>query len=56
MKDMDKEITVRVPAPMKKYLEEIASSRLLKVSDIVREALLTLMSDEVKTKIWKENK
>ena len=48
MSKYDAELNVRVPREVKDYLQAIASEQFRELSDIVRDALLEKVPDEVK--------
>jgi hypothetical protein len=50
---MEQSINVRMPASMRKYLEEIATAQMLKVSDVIRMMILDKMPDEIKAEVLK---
>lgn len=51
----DYQLNVRLPMVMKVYIESIAKRQMRSVSSVVREALLTVMPDDIKAKIWEDS-
>ena len=48
MSKYDAELNVRVPREVKDYLKVCAAEQMRELSDVVRDALLEMMPDEIK--------